>query len=223
VPLLNAKGLHGTFYVNAGPEVEWTIQEDLWRPVARAGHELGNHAFRHPCSCNHTWIGKEHCLDNIGLEDLRNALEVTDAALDTLAPAQVGSRSFAYPCYESWVGRGADRQTYVPIIAGMFVAGRAGMAMSNDPRLVDLAYTRSFEMHGQKAAEVIDLIERGMRRGHWVVLTFHGIGGDFIETEVEEFEGIVAYLAQEKDRIWAGTFYDVASYIRERQRDQVAK
>ena len=101
------------------------------------------------------------------------------------------------------------------------------MEMSNDPRWVDLPFTRSFEMHGQSADEVIATIERGIRDGHWVVLTFHGVGGDFIQTETEVFEVIVAYLAQAQDRIWTGTFYDVAHYIRDRQIEgppgQVAK
>ena len=115
------------------------------------------------------------------------------------------------------MGRGAERESYVPIIAGAFIAGRAGMEMSNYPRWVDLAYARSFEMHGQSADEVIAMIERGMRRGHWVVLTFHGVGGDFIETETSDFEAVAAYLAQQQDRIWTDTFYQVASCIRDSQ------
>ena len=95
--------------------------------------------------------------------------------------------------------------------------------MSNDPRWVDLPFTRSFEMHGQSADEVIAMVEDGMRRGHWVVLTFHGVGGDFIEVEAKDFEAVAAYLAQQQDRIWTGTFYQVASYIRDRQSGQVAK
>jgi peptidoglycan/xylan/chitin deacetylase (PgdA/CDA1 family) len=64
VLILNGHGLTGTFYVNAGLDIDWTVQEELWRPVGAAGHELGNHAFRHPCSCNHTWIARDLCLDN---------------------------------------------------------------------------------------------------------------------------------------------------------------
>lgn len=217
IPILNKHGLRGTFYVNAGPNIKWTVQEELWRPVGAQGHELGNHASRHPCSCNHTWIARDLCLDNIDLQDIREALAITESVLDTLAPSQAGARSFAYPCYESWVGRGAERESYVPIIAGSFIGGRAGLEMSNDPRWVDLPFTRSFEMHGQSTDEVIGMIEGGLRRGHWVVLTFHGVGGDYIETSAEDFDKIVQYLAQERQRIWTGTFYDVASYISERQ------
>lgn len=199
------------------------MQEDLWRQVGAAGHELGNHAFGHPCSCNHNWIARDRCLDNMGLDDIRTVIGLTDTALDTLVPAQAGARSFAYPCYESWVGRGAERQSYVPVIASSFVGGRAGMEMSNDPRWVDLSYTRSFEMHGQGGAEVIRVIEDGIRRGHWVVLAFHGVGDDYIKTETDVFQEIVIYLARQKNRIWTDTFYEVASYIGDRQQDQVAK
>ena len=153
----------------------------------------------------------------------RGVLPAHDTALDTLVPAQAGARSFAYPCYESWVGRGAERQSYVPVIASSFVGGRAGMEMLNDPRWVDLSYTRSFEMHGQGGAEGIRVIEDGIRRGHWVVLAFHGVGDDYIKTETDVFQEIVIYLARQKNRIWTDTFYEVASYIGDRQQDQVAK
>ena len=223
VPILNEHGLRGTFYLEAGPQLEWTMQEDLWRQVGAGGHELGNHAFGHPCSCNHDWIARDRCLDNMGLDDIRTVIGLTNTALDTLVPAQAGARSFAYPCYESWVGRGAERQSYVPVIASSFVGGRAGMEMSNDPRWVDLSYTRSFEMHGQGSVDVIRMIEDGIRRGHWVVLAFHGVGDDYIKTETDVFQEIVIYLARQKNRIWTDTFYEVASYIGDRQQDQVAK
>ena len=215
VPILNEHGLKGTFYVNAGPWSEWLMTQDLWPPVAADGHELGNHGHRHPCSCNHRFMPRELCLDNIGLQDIRNAMAVTAAWLDSLAPAQAGQRSWAYPCYESWVGRGSARESYVPVVSQTFVAGRAGMEMTNDPRWMDLAFTRSYEMHGQNAEQIIEMVERGVRRGHWVVLTFHGIGDDYIRTTTEDFSDVVQYLATEKERIWTGTFYDVASYVKE--------
>lgn len=216
VPILDRHGLKGTFYVNAGPDPEWAEEEALWRAVGATGHELGNHGFGHPCSCNHTWIPRWRCLDNLSMADLQERLEITDAALDTLAPDQP-VRSYAYPCYESWVGRGARRESYVPFVAETFVGGRAGMEMSNDPRWVDLPFTRSFEMRGQSVDEIVGLIEGGVRRGHWVVLTFHGVGDDYIQVDTEVFADLVAWLDEHRSTVWTGTFTEVAAYIQERQ------
>ncbi len=52
---------------------------------------------------------------------------------------------------------------------------------------------------------------------------FHGVGDDYIKTETDVFQEIVIYLARQKNRIWTDTFYEVASYIGDRQQDQVAK
>ncbi|MFP6647437.1 MAG: hypothetical protein VCF24_28345 [Candidatus Latescibacterota bacterium] len=55
------------------------------------------------------------------------------------------------------------------------------------------------------------------------MLAFHGVGDDYIKTETDVFQEIVIYLARQKNRIWTDTFYEVASYIGDRQQDQVAK
>src|SRR5690242_10457435 len=56
---LTGRGLRGTFYLNPrGSEddpryqPQWRAGLERWSGLHEAGHEIGNHSIRHPCSLN---------------------------------------------------------------------------------------------------------------------------------------------------------------------------
>ena len=118
IPRLEEHDFCGTFYLNPRGE-DWAERLAAWRPAQEAGHEIGNHTIAHPCSLN-----TGPTLQSWTLERMEADVCEAERRLDQLFPEQ-GARSFAYPCYESDVGRGPTRTSYVPVIARLFLAARA--------------------------------------------------------------------------------------------------
>ena len=94
MPLLEAAGLRGTFYVNpdtdydyggyvsdggggAGAAAEsqskWERQVGGWVSAATRGHEVGNHTTHHPCSCNYGF--SDPCLEEMTIEDIAATID----------------------------------------------------------------------------------------------------------------------------------------------------
>lgn len=151
---LEEHNYRGTFYLNPRGE-DWAERLAAWQPAQAAGHEIGNHTIAHPCSLN-----TEPTLQSWTLERMEADISEAERRLDWLFPEQ-GARSFAYPCYESDVGRGPTRQSYVPVIARLFLAARAlgASIRANHPRYADLHHLSSWGGERMSAAELIGLAE----------------------------------------------------------------
>ena len=226
VPELEARDLRGTFYVPAGGSEDDPSEPRSWRErlepfavAAAAGHEIGNHTVLHPCSLN---IDTEAEWDRRGINLLNWTLD--DIAAD-LAEAQRriaavvsdrGSASFAYPCYESTVGKGRDRVSFVPLVADMFVAGRARGGVfggfGNDPLACDLHYLSSFAAERMPGPLMIGLVERTLARGRWSIFTFHGIAEGDLAVGLADFQELLDHLTARQEEIWTAPVADVASY-----------
>jgi hypothetical protein len=156
IPELDRRGMRGTFYLNPrGSEDEssstsWREQLEPWIPAAQAGHEMGNHSINHPCSLNID-IDWAPNLMYMSLAELKKDLLEAQRRLSTLFPMQKAT-SFAYPCYETSVGRGLQRQSYVPLVARLFAAGRAHGELANDPHACDLHCLSSMNVERQTGA-----------------------------------------------------------------------
>jgi len=212
IPMLNEYGLPGTFYVNPRGD-NWQERLAPWREVARAGHEIGNHSLTHPCS-----RGFRDTLDVRGLEDMtleELAQDVDEAehrlsqVFDSPAP-----RSFAYPCYLDYVGEGERRQSYVPLIARRFVAGRGRGEVPNHPLTSDLSYLWSFTVERMSGAELIGLAERAAATGRWSILTFHGIHQGHLSVADVDLRDLCQFLTRQRTRIWIAPVATVAGRIR---------
>ena len=116
VPCLNDHGFKGTFYVNPVRSPRWDTLLSRWQEVSRQGHELGNHTGSHPCSCNFGF-NSDNCLEKLTLDDLAGTIDCATEAMNAAFPEQKGHRSFCYPCYQSYVGAGVNRTSYVPLVA----------------------------------------------------------------------------------------------------------
>jgi peptidoglycan-N-acetylglucosamine deacetylase len=218
VPTLDRLGLKATFYVNPGYSIDWEKNAPRWRQLASNAHELGNHTDKHPCSCQSDFRhGGPYCLEKLDLSEVTRAIDDAERALAELTSQPASARSFAYPCYNSDVGVGLRRVSYIPEVAKRYPAARAGVGRDNDPATVDLAYIYAFVADEQTADQMIAHIESALRRGRWAVLVFHGIGAEWNQVQVAEFDRVMTYLSDNRSRIWVAPVTQVAAHIRSQQ------
>jgi peptidoglycan/xylan/chitin deacetylase (PgdA/CDA1 family) len=225
VPLLEQHGLRGTFYVNprgaeesAGLGDSWMEQLVPWQAVQARGHEIGNHTLVHPCSLNIQleW-NRPHNLLYWTLDQVQADILAAQRRLDAAFPNQ-RENTFAYPCYESTVGRGRRRVSYTPYIAEHFVAGRHKGELlgdhANDPQHCDIHHLSSWAVERQPGALMVGLVEQAAALGRWMVFTFHGIDEGHLLVGAGDFTQLVGYLAGRKD-IWTAPLVEVGKYVRD--------
>lgn len=212
--VLDALGARVTFFV-----VPSAVEPRLpgWRQAVAAGHEIGNHSLTHPCSGNFPWA-RQKALEEFTLERMRRELVDTNARVKELLG--VTPETFAYPCGQTFVGRGAQTRSYVPLVAELFVAGRGWLAESpNDPAFCDLAQVLGMEMDGKDFEQILPLLEQSRETGGWLVLGGHEIGeGGRQTTRVAMLRKLVPYARDPANGIWLAPVGTVAKYVREIQR-----
>jgi hypothetical protein len=195
--------------------------------VAARGHEIGNHTLSHMCSCNLHPDPDYRGLEKVTLADIEADVVEAEKRLLQLIPG-TGPRSFCYPCYQTDVGEGPTRQSYVPVIARHFVAGRAGgeFGFANHPLHTDLHCLVSSDCTRRSGPELVGLVERAARRGHWIVFTFHSIDSGRLGIPEYEFLDLVDHLAANRRRIWTAPMKEIAQYlasVRQKRRDALRK
>jgi peptidoglycan/xylan/chitin deacetylase (PgdA/CDA1 family) len=213
IPCLDDCDLKGTFYVNPGRSKAWESQIPRWQQASRHGHELGNHTSMHPCSCNFGFRTDGFCLENLGLDDIERTIDEATEDLNRLVPEQQGDRTFCYPCYQTYVGAGENRQSYVPLVARRFKAARGWGERANHPERIDLAYTWSLAVDGHTGKEIVAYIDNAVNDGLWAIICMHGVGGQHLSIETAALREVARYLDRNRNRIWTATMIDVADYI----------
>lgn len=211
VPLLNRFGLHGSFYVN--PRADWQDALAPWVQVAADGHEVGNHSVRHMCPRG-LWNQPKgpNTLEGMTLADVEQDILLAQERLTTLL--EEPPATYCYPCYANHVGEGADRQSYVPVVAKHFVAARGtGEFGYNYPGACDLHYLWSWRCEGASAASMIGRAEMAAMAGTWDIFTFHGVGDGHLSVAKVDLQQFLAYLAAQSDRIWVAPVATVAKRI----------
>jgi peptidoglycan-N-acetylglucosamine deacetylase len=212
IPCLNTNDLKGTFYLNPHRGERWDLLLSRWKEVSQQGHEIGNHTSSHPCSCNFGFSA-DNCLEKLTLQDIADTIDEATEAMDTEFPEQNGHRSFCYPCYQSHVGSGTNRTSYVPLVAERFVCGRGGGERANNPRIIDLSYTWAWAVNGHSAQDMIDYVENAVSQGLWAIICMHGVGGEHIAIETEALAGLCTHLNDHRDRILTDTVVALADRI----------
>ena len=212
VPMMEPRGLRGTFYLGAGVE-NWREWLQPWKALADRGHEIGNHSLSHTCSRNFTTDTAAKGLERSTLEEIEADVLECERRLQEVIPAK--ARSFAYPCYQHDVGEGLTRQSYVPVIAKHFVAGRAigEYGFANTPLNCDLHCLASHNAEHCRGTELIGLVRKAVKYGRWLILAFHSIDGGRLGISEYEFEELLDYLADERERIWTAPVAEVAQYL----------
>src|SRR5579862_2020896 len=140
LPILDEYGVRGTFYVL--PDAV-RRRMDQWKGALATGHEVGNHTLSHPCSGNFPW-SRYNALESYTLDRIEQELIAADNEIEDLLG--ITPTSFAYPCGHRFVGRGQELQSYVPLVARRFTAGRSWRdEVPNDPATCDLAQLNGVE------------------------------------------------------------------------------
>jgi peptidoglycan/xylan/chitin deacetylase (PgdA/CDA1 family) len=212
-PLLDKYGVKATFYVLPKfiePQLE------LWKKAVAAGHEIGSHTTNHPCTGNFNWVREEGVeVENYTLKQMRLELEDTNSTLHKLLG--VTPRVFAYPCGNTSVGRGAEVESYIPLVAKMFLSGRGWPGeTSNNPAFVDLTQVMGQRMDDQTFEQILPILQTAQQEGRWVVLGGHEVGKpDIYTTDVVTLEKIIQYAQRPENKLWLAPVGTVARYIRD--------
>jgi peptidoglycan/xylan/chitin deacetylase (PgdA/CDA1 family) len=188
-----------------------------WRQAAQAGHEIANHTVSHPCSGNFDW-SRDNALEDFTLDRIRR--EMTDANAAIERATGVRPTTFAYPCGQTFVGRGAHVASYVPVVGELFLAGRGWQGESaNDPQFVDLAQVIGCSMDNQDWRTLQPLVDTAIAKGQWLVLGGHDIGsttGPQV-TRIETIRALLQYATADRG-VWVDTFAHVADHIKRTRR-----
>jgi beta-glucosidase len=210
IPLFAHHGVKVTFYVSPS-----RIKERLqgWKMAAAAGHEIGNHSLSHPCSANFEW-SRQKALEDLSLDQMREEL----AEANRIINDQLGvvAKTFAYPCGQKFVGRGRNLKSTVPLVAGMFTAGRGFMDESfNDPVYCDLAQLMGKSGDNLSFDQIRPLVEQTIAKGGWLILAGHEIGSTDKPqtTQVSMLEALLRYAKDPARGLWIDAVHNVAAYI----------
>lgn len=212
VPRMEERSLRGTFYL--GPNMPDYVQGlQPWKAVAERGHEIGNHSLSHTCSRNFTTDTEAKGLERSTLAEIEADVAEAERRLQEVIPAK--ARSFAYPCYQTDVGEGLTRQSYVPVIAKRFIAARAvgEYGFANTPLNCDLHHLASHNAEHCRGPELIGLVRKAVKYGRWIIFAFHSIEGGRLGIAEYEFCELLDFLAEERQSIWTAPVAEVAQYL----------
>ncbi len=215
VPLFDSFDVKVTFYA----QPENLLEElELWKKAVTSGHEFGNHTIGHPCTGNFAWVRYDDVvLESYDLDRMRaEVLQANDEIEELLGVHPV---SFAYPCGQTYVGRGINTKSYVPLIAELFQTGRRWLdETSNAPDHFDPAQVMAMRMDGEDFSTIRRLIERTKRNETWLVLAGHGIGDSTRwGTDLEMLRELLAYVQEPDNGVWIAPVSEVASFIAKEQ------
>ncbi len=217
-PALEAAGLRGTFNVIVGRpgfREHWAA----WRELAAHGHELGNHTVNHPCRSE---PGNPRPLQDPGYNlahytehRFRDELELANWILASTDGRTM--RTYANTCHHNSLGSGDAEKCIEPILAEYFIAARG----ERTDRPVQIARV-NYQNLGTTAAdrrtfaELREEIEATVAAGDWMIYTVHGVGEGTHKgfLDLEEHRRLVAWLGQNRARIWTAPMIEVAKYLR---------
>jgi peptidoglycan/xylan/chitin deacetylase (PgdA/CDA1 family) len=208
--LLDQYGVKATFYVVPSSV---KLRLDGWRKAVASGHEIGNHSLVHPCTGNFLW-SRNKALEDYSLEKMEAELREANDSINILLG--VSPESFAFPCGQTFVGRGIHTESYVPIVAQLFSSGRGWLDEGpNDPVFCDFAQLTGIEMDGKEFSDILALIENAKLNHSWLVLAGHEMGdGGAQTTRVNMLRQLLAYVQTPDSGIWIAPVGVVAEYVR---------
>ena len=213
VPLLNKYGIKATFYVQ-GENVEKRL--DDWKKVVAEGHEIGNHTRTHPCTGNFTF-SRDNALEDFTLDLMARELDGENDDIEHLLGVE--PVTFAYPCGQTYVGRGQDTKSYMPLVAERFLVGRLYLSeAANDPLVCDLAQVMGVGCDELDFGQLKTIIDEAAADGRWLIFAGHEIGeSGFQTTRTKALEAFCQYALDPANGIWIDTVHKVGSYVMEQR------
>lgn len=210
IPLFDKYDVKGTFYVSKGNMME---RKNKWIEAVNNGHDIGNHTVSHPCSGNFLWT-RQSALEDHTLQSMNEELDAANAFIEEhlgITPV-----SFAYPCGGTFVGRGVNTKSYVPLVASKFQTGRGWLDEGpNDPIYCDLAQLTGMELDGKSFEELLPLIEYAKKEGSWLILVGHEINDTPADQTslLSTIEAVCQYAADPANEVWIDNVHNIASYV----------
>ena len=212
--LLDQFGVKGTFYV-----VPSAVEQKLegWKDAVAKGHEIGNHSLTHPCSGNFPW-SRNNALENYSVEQMRIQLIEANNQIQKLLGVEC--TVFAYPCGQTFVGRGKETKSYVTVVAELFVSGRGWLDEGpNDPEFCDFAQLTGVESDGKDFEQILPLIESARKNGQWLVLAGHEMSESGVQTtRLSMLKDSLNMLKDPAHGIWVAPVGTVAKYVKEQRK-----
>lgn len=210
LPILDAYGVKATFYVMLGAV---KARLEAWKDADANGHEIGNHSLTHPCSGNFRF-SRHNPLEEYTLERMEAELAGASQGIHDLLG--VTPRTFAYPCGQTYVGRGEEHRSYVPLVAQQFEAGRGFQGESaNDPTYCDPAHLLAVSSDTLTWEQLQPWIDSTLEQGHWLILVSHEVGEPSQRQTMpaETLEQVCRYAGEHPDDLWVDTVANINAYI----------
>jgi peptidoglycan/xylan/chitin deacetylase (PgdA/CDA1 family) len=208
IPILDEYNIKSTFYV-LPHVVENNV--DAWKAAIANGHEIGNHTVTHPCSGNFAF-SRHKALEEYSLEQMEKELEEANDAIKVLLG--VTPQTFAFPCGQTFVGRGENTRSYVPLVAKYFLAGRGFNGESaNDPTFCDLSQLIGMSGDIQDFAFLEKHLDKTLADGNWLILAAHDVG-DKPQAVSESVLRAIGEYTKNHPELRTDTVANVAAYIK---------
>ncbi|HNR41363.1 MAG TPA: polysaccharide deacetylase family protein [Bacteroidales bacterium] len=213
IPLLDRYDVKATFYVSISNMIQ---RLDGWKQAIRNGHDIGNHSLLHPCTINYGWP-QEAALENYTLQRMTKELDSASVMINNILG--IRPHSFAFPCGQTFVGRGVNLKSYVPLVASMFESGRLWLSEGpNDPVFCDMAQLTGMELDGKSFGQIKSLIESASIKGQWLILAGHEMDEQGRQTSLlETIEAICKYASDPANGIWIDNVHNIAAYIKSKR------
>ncbi len=216
IPLLDKYNVKATFYLSPDNMMQ---RLETWKKAVSNGHEIGNHSLVHPCTGNFDW-SRNKALEDYTLQQMSMELDSANKLLKEV----LGIRpvSFAFPCGQTFVGRGMMTKSYVPLISSMFETGRGWLGEGpNDPAFCDMAQITGMELDGKSFDQIKKLIESAKSSGQWLVLAGHEMNEGGNQTSLlATIEAICQYASDPANGIWLDNVHNIAAYIKEKREEK---
>jgi peptidoglycan/xylan/chitin deacetylase (PgdA/CDA1 family) len=207
--ILDRYGAKATFYV-----IPSRMEKRLagWKKAVANGHEIGNHTLVHPCSGNYLGA-REKALENYTLEIMEQELAEANAVIERMLG--VRPTTFAYPCGQTFISRGTELKSYVPLITAKFAVGRGwGDKCLNDPAFCDLAQVYSIELDGLDFEQARNFIDRAVENGQWLIFCGHEVDRSGYQTiRTATLEAICKYANDHENKLWFDRVDVIGRYI----------
>jgi peptidoglycan-N-acetylglucosamine deacetylase len=219
IPLLNAHGVRATFY---GLPDGARKRLEGWKAAAAAGHEIGNHTNTHPCTGNFAF-SRGNALEDYTLERIER--DAAEASLFVSRELGREPSSFAYPCGQSFVGRGEGVRSYVPVVARAFRTARLYLGEdSNDPAFCDFAQLLAVGFDGLAFEDVRPLVDKALAEGRWLILAGHEVGESGPQTtRVATLSALCRYAKDPGNGLWVDTVEVVSGHVRRTRQEDPPK
>lgn len=217
IALLDKYNVKATFYVSPNRMMERT---EGWKKALDSGHDIGNHSLVHPCTKNFDWA-QNKAIEDYTLKSMHSELDSANRMIKEFLG--ITPRSYAYPCGQTYVGRGKDTESLVPLISAMFETGRTWLDEGpNNPLYCDMAQLTGMEMDGKSFEQIKQLIDDAKSKGYWLILAGHETAEEGRQTTwLKTIEAICQYAQDPANEIWINNVHEIAQYVRE-ERGEVA-